>query len=83
MVKKLASMFLAICATVSFAACGEPSSDAVQQLNAKCSKASDAIQYNKKENNILYMSELELNTNQEALPGLSALRKPLALPLMS
>lgn len=52
-------------------------------LNDKCSKASDAIQYNKKENSILYISELDADTSSEALPGLSCITKQLALPLMS
>jgi len=68
-----------ICASVSQAACGEQSSDAVKRLNAKCSKASDAIQYNKKENSILYMSELDSDTSSEALPGLSCITKTVGV----
>ena len=79
MVKKLASLLLAVCALVSLAACGEQSSDAVQRLNAKCSKASDAIQYDKKENSILYISELESSSSPEPLPGLSCITKTIGV----
>ena len=79
MVKKLASLLLVICASVSLAACGEQSPDAVKRLNAKCSKASDAIQYNKKENSILYMSELDSDTSSEALPSLSCITKTVGV----
>ena len=79
MVKKLASLRLAICASVSLAACGEQSSDAVGRLNAKCSKASDVIQYNEKENSILYISELDSDTSSEALPGLSCITKTVGV----
>lgn len=79
MVKKLASLLLAICASVSLAACGRQSSDAVQRLNAECSKASDAIQYNKKENRILYMSELESSSSPEPVPGLSCITKTIGV----
>ncbi|PXY82991.1 hypothetical protein [Bifidobacterium asteroides] len=79
MVKKLASLLLAICASVSLAACGGQSSDAVQRLKAECSKASDAIQYNEKENSIMYMSELDSDTSSEALPGLSCITKTVGV----
>lgn len=80
MVKKLASLFMAaICASVSLAACGEQSSDAVQRLNAECSKASDAIQYNQKKNSILYISELESSSSPEPLPGLSCITKTVGV----
>ncbi len=68
-----------ICASVSLAACGEQSPDAVKRLNAKCSKASDAIQYNKKENSILYLSELDSDTSSEALPSLSCITKTVGV----
>ena len=64
---------------IGLAACGEQSSDAVKRLSAKCSKASDAIQYNKKENSILYMSELDSDTSSEALPSLSCITKTVGV----
>ena len=79
MVKKLASLLLVICASVSQAACGEQSSDAVKRLNAKCNKASHPIQYNKKENSILYMSELDSDTSSAALPSLSCITKTVGV----
>ena len=75
----MASLLLAICASVSLAACREQSSDAVQQLNAKYSKASDAIQSNKKENSILYIPELESSSSPEPVSGLLCITKTIGV----
>ena len=83
MVKKLASLLLAICASTSLAACGEQSSDAVGRLNAKCSKASDVIQYNEKKTAYFTYPNWTLTQARKLCLAYPASQKQLALPLMS
>ena len=80
MVKKLASLLLAVYASVSLAACGEQSSDALQRLNAKYSKASDAIQYNEKKTAYCTYPNWS-RTQARSLCLAYPSQKPSALPL--